>query len=97
MRATGHVGYETVAVDRQGVTDAWTSPAAKEIVTRRGIELIGCKDLVRKHLSSRGAPFESGDEGSGQPRPLMNNRPSPRPSRRAAAAGVLRGCARHDR
>jgi predicted glycoside hydrolase/deacetylase ChbG (UPF0249 family) len=48
MRATGHVGYETVAVDRQGVTDAWTSPAVGEIVKRRGIELIGYKDLARK-------------------------------------------------
>ena len=48
MRATGLVGYETVAVDRQGVTDAWTSPAAKEIVKRRGIELIGYRDLARK-------------------------------------------------
>jgi predicted glycoside hydrolase/deacetylase ChbG (UPF0249 family) len=48
MRATGHVGYEGVAIDRQGVTDAWTSPAANLIVTRRGIELIGYRDLVRK-------------------------------------------------
>lgn len=48
MRATGHVGYEQVAVDRQGVTDAWTSPGAREIVARRGIELIGYRDLARK-------------------------------------------------
>ena len=48
MRATGHVGYEQVAVDRQGVTDAWTSPAAREIVKRRGIELVGYQALVRK-------------------------------------------------
>ena len=48
MRATGHVGYEDVAIDRQGVTDAWTSPAAKEVVTRRGIVLIGYRDLSRK-------------------------------------------------
>jgi chitin disaccharide deacetylase len=48
MRATGHVGYEGVAVDRQGVTAAWTSPAAKELVRRRGIELVGYKDLPRK-------------------------------------------------
>ena len=48
MRATSHVGYEAVAVDRQGVTDAWTSPAVKEVVRRRGIELIGYKDLVRR-------------------------------------------------
>jgi predicted glycoside hydrolase/deacetylase ChbG (UPF0249 family) len=48
MRATGHVGYEGVAVDRQGVTDAWTSPTVLEVVKRRGIELIGYKDLVAK-------------------------------------------------
>jgi predicted glycoside hydrolase/deacetylase ChbG (UPF0249 family) len=48
MRAVGHVGYEKVAMDRQGVTDAWTSPAAKDVVRRRGIELIGYKDLAKK-------------------------------------------------
>jgi thiol-disulfide isomerase/thioredoxin len=47
LRATGHVGYEQVAVDRQGVTDAWTSAAVKEIVRRRGIELVGYRDLAR--------------------------------------------------
>ena len=45
MRAIGHVGYENVAVDRQGVTDAWTSAAVKAAVARRGIELIGYRDL----------------------------------------------------
>jgi predicted glycoside hydrolase/deacetylase ChbG (UPF0249 family) len=48
MRAVHHVGYEGVAIDRQGVTDAWTSPAAREVVRRRGIELIGYRDLVGK-------------------------------------------------
>jgi predicted glycoside hydrolase/deacetylase ChbG (UPF0249 family) len=48
MRAVRHVGYENVAIDRQGVVEAWTSPKAKEIVARRGIELIGYKDLVGK-------------------------------------------------
>ena len=48
MRAVGHVGYENVAVDRQGVTDAWTSPAAKDVARRRGIELIGYRDLVKR-------------------------------------------------
>jgi predicted glycoside hydrolase/deacetylase ChbG (UPF0249 family) len=48
MRAIGHVGYEDVAVDRQGVTDAWTSPVAKEIVARRGIELVGYRDLSKR-------------------------------------------------
>lgn len=48
MRATGHAGYEQVAVERQGVTDAWTSPEVKEIVNSRGIELVGYRDLVRR-------------------------------------------------
>ena len=48
LRATGHVGYEDVAVDRQGVTDAWTSPAAAAAVRRRAVVLIGYKDLVEK-------------------------------------------------
>jgi chitin disaccharide deacetylase len=48
MRAVHHVGYDDVAVDRQGVVEAWTSPRAKEIVARRGIELIGYRDLVEK-------------------------------------------------
>jgi predicted glycoside hydrolase/deacetylase ChbG (UPF0249 family) len=46
MRQVRHVGYEDVAVDRQGVVEAWTSPMVKEIVERRGIELIGYKDLA---------------------------------------------------
>ncbi len=56
MRAVHHVGYETVAIDRQGVTDAWTSPAAKDVVRRRGIELIGYKDLVIPRDSRRPGP-----------------------------------------
>ena len=47
MRAIHHVGYEHVAVDRQGVVEAWTSPRVKEVVARRGIELISYRDLVR--------------------------------------------------
>jgi predicted glycoside hydrolase/deacetylase ChbG (UPF0249 family) len=48
MRAIHHVGYESVAVDRQGVVEAWTSPRVKEIVARRGIQLISYKDLAGK-------------------------------------------------
>jgi len=48
MRAVRHVGYENVAVDRQGVVEAWTSAKAREIVARRGIELIGYRDLLKK-------------------------------------------------
>lgn len=45
VRAIHHVGYEDVAVDRQGVTDAWTSPEVKEAIRRRGVRLIGYRDL----------------------------------------------------
>lgn len=45
MRAIHHVGYEDVAVDRQGVVEAWTSPRVKDVVARRGIELISYRDL----------------------------------------------------
>ena len=48
MRAVRHVGYENVAADRQGVVEAWTSPKVKEVVARRGIELIGYRDLVEE-------------------------------------------------
>ena len=45
MRAIHHIGYENVALDRQGVTDAWTSERVKEAVKARGIQLIGYRDL----------------------------------------------------
>jgi hypothetical protein len=71
MRAVHHVGYEAVAIDRQGVTDAWTSPAAKDIVRRRGIQLIGYKGLVAPSESRRpgreGAPVRDGPSGLGRP------------------------------
>jgi predicted glycoside hydrolase/deacetylase ChbG (UPF0249 family) len=41
MRAIHHIGYEDVAEDRQGVTTAWTSEKVKEVVKKKGIELIG--------------------------------------------------------
>lgn len=41
MRAMHHIGYEDVAADRQGVTTAWTSPKVKEMIKKKGIELIG--------------------------------------------------------
>jgi CubicO group peptidase (beta-lactamase class C family)/predicted glycoside hydrolase/deacetylase ChbG (UPF0249 family) len=40
MQGVGHIGYEDVAVDRQGVTDTWTSEKVKEAVLENGIELI---------------------------------------------------------
>jgi predicted glycoside hydrolase/deacetylase ChbG (UPF0249 family) len=48
MRAIGHLGYENVAEDRAGVTAAFTSPRVKEVIHRRGIELISYGDLIRE-------------------------------------------------
>lgn len=45
LRAIHHIGYENVADDRQGVTDTWTHPGVKEMIRKRGIELIGYRDL----------------------------------------------------
>lgn len=45
LRAIHHIGYEQVAADRQGVTDAWTSPKVKALVKSKGIQLIGYRDL----------------------------------------------------
>lgn len=45
MRAIHHIGYENVAADRQGVTDAWTSPRVREAIKRLGVQLIGYRDL----------------------------------------------------
>ena len=48
MRAVHHVGYEGVAVDRQGVVEAWTSPKVKEVIARRGIELMSYRDFAEE-------------------------------------------------
>jgi chitin disaccharide deacetylase len=45
MRAIGHKGYEDVAADRQGVTDMFTSPRAREVVERRHIRLVSYGDV----------------------------------------------------
>ena len=47
LRAIGHIGYENVAADRQGVTDTWTHPEVKALIKARGIRLIGYRDLRR--------------------------------------------------
>ena len=46
-RAIHHVGYEGVAVDRQGVVDAWTDPEVLSIIEQRGIQLISYGDVKR--------------------------------------------------
>lgn len=45
MRAVRHIGYEDVAIDRQGVTDTWTNPQIRNVIKSRGIQLIGYRDL----------------------------------------------------
>ncbi|WP_194776232.1 ChbG/HpnK family deacetylase [Pararhodonellum marinum] len=47
MQGVGHIGYENVAVDRQGVTDAWTSEKVKEAVTKNRIELVNFITLIK--------------------------------------------------
>jgi hypothetical protein len=47
LKAIHHIGYENVAADRQGVTDAWTSEKVKEVIRKRGIQLISYKDLKK--------------------------------------------------
>jgi predicted glycoside hydrolase/deacetylase ChbG (UPF0249 family) len=48
LRSIHHIGYEDVAADRQGVTDLWTNPQVKEVIKKKGIQLISYKDLTRK-------------------------------------------------
>lgn len=45
LQAIHHIGYETVADDRQGVTDTWTNEKVKDIIRKKGIQLISYADL----------------------------------------------------
>ncbi|GAB3887818.1 polysaccharide deacetylase family protein [Spirosoma agri] len=45
IRAIHHIGYENVAIDRQGVTDVWTDPRVKAYIKTKGIQLIGYNNL----------------------------------------------------
>jgi len=40
MQGVGHIGYEDVAIDRQGVTDTWTSEKVKRVIADKEIELV---------------------------------------------------------
>ena len=53
MQAIGHLGYENVAADRDGVTRAFTSPRVKEVIRRRGIQLTSYGDLGREASPGR--------------------------------------------
>ncbi|MDP3914741.1 MAG: polysaccharide deacetylase family protein [Bacteroidota bacterium] len=45
MKGYGHKGMETVARDRNWVTQVFTSPKVKKAIQEKGIELIGYQDL----------------------------------------------------
>ncbi len=45
MQAMGHKGYWEVASHRDGVTKAFTSPKVKEVIKRRGIQLVSYHDM----------------------------------------------------
>ncbi|MBC8379211.1 MAG: polysaccharide deacetylase family protein [Planctomycetes bacterium] len=49
MQAIGHKGYEEVAVDRQGVTDMFTSDRVMEVIERRKIKLLSYADALKRN------------------------------------------------
>jgi hypothetical protein len=51
LRAISHIGYERVAIDRQGVTDVLTSQAVKDTIQQEGILLV---DYRSKFLQDGG-------------------------------------------
>lgn len=47
MKTVFHIGYEDVALDRQGVTDLLTSPRVRKAIEDKGIKLISINQLTR--------------------------------------------------
>ncbi len=47
LRAIHHIGYENVAIDRQGVTDTWTDRRVRALIDAKAIQLIGYKELKK--------------------------------------------------
>jgi predicted glycoside hydrolase/deacetylase ChbG (UPF0249 family) len=45
LKAVHHIGYEDVCMDRQGVTDLFTSDRVKAFIKQKGIQLITYRDL----------------------------------------------------
>lgn len=56
MKTVGHIGYENVAEDRQGVTDLFTSPRVKEAIQKRNIRLISYNDLTKSLPRAEATP-----------------------------------------
>ncbi len=53
MQAIYHIGYEDVALDRQGVTDLFLSSRIKDALLKKGVELISYREFyqLQKQLS----------------------------------------------
>lgn len=49
METVGHKGYENVAIDRQGVTKAFTSKAVMKIIQKRNIKLMTIKEVMAEN------------------------------------------------
>ncbi len=49
MRSLGHKGYWDVAIDREGVTQAFTSSKVKEVIHKRGIQLLSYADVIEEY------------------------------------------------
>jgi len=49
MKAFGHKGYENVSEDRQAVVEMFTHPAVKEIIAKKGIQLVSYGELIREN------------------------------------------------
>ncbi len=47
MQAVGHIGYEDVAVDRQGVYDLFTNERVKQVIGARGIGLVSYNEVFK--------------------------------------------------
>ncbi|KAA6347215.1 Carbohydrate deacetylase [termite gut metagenome] len=47
MQPIGHIGYEDVGIDRQGVVDLLTSDKVKQAIQEKNVELINYNDLLK--------------------------------------------------
>lgn len=47
MQTVGHIGYEWVAKDRQGVTDLFTSDKIKQTIKEKGIQLVTYNEVTK--------------------------------------------------
>lgn len=56
MQTVGHIGYENVAEDRQGVTNLFTSQKVKDVIKEKGIRLISYNDLTKSLPRAEASP-----------------------------------------